>query len=302
MRFGRATVVILVALVVIGVGVVVNFSLPAARGPIVRPGSPEIAGDFGQIEFGGQGIVPQLASQAEVPAPPRSPIALQLGEEVVRLEIFSASLSLEVEDVSMVIDHITEIADGLDGLVAESSTSMINEREFGSVTIRVPRTSFSPAINLIEDLGDLQDKQTRTDDVTEEYVDLNARLVNLERQEERLQEILDLAIDVQDVLEVERQLERVRGEVERLTGRINFLERSSAMSTISVSLIEPRTTPLPELNWIEPFTTGIVFLFGAFRGIVLTAFAAIPFILLLIPIYLIFRRRYGKRKRVESSS
>ncbi len=200
----------------------------------------------------------------------------------------------------MVTDQIAEIADDLDGVVAESSTSIINEREFGSITIRVPRNSFSQAIILIEDLGDLQDKQTRTDDVTEEYVDLNARLVNLDRQEERLQEILDLANDVRDVLDVENQLERVRGEIERLTGRINFLGRSSAMSTISVSLVEPRTTPLPEINWLEPFTTGISFMFGAFRGIVLIVFTAIPFILILIPVYLLFRRRSGKKKVVES--
>ena len=306
-RVGRVAVIVLVALALIGVGLVVNFSVPAAPSPLLsRPASPGFDLGFDEIGFGGDDFAEVPGPERIVEAPPiapgipPSPVAFQLQDQDVRLEIFSAGISLEVENVRMVLDQITEIADGFDGVVAESSTSIINDREFGSISIRVPRNSFAQAIILIEDLGDLQDKQTRTDDVTEEYVDLNARLENLDRQEERLQEILDLANDVQDVLDVERQLERVRGEIERLTGRINFLERSSAMSTISVSLIEPRTTPLPEIDWLEPFTTGISFLFGAFRGIVLIAFAAIPFILILVPVYLIFRRRTGKKKVVES--
>ena len=300
MKIGRVTGIIVVISILVGVGLIINLSFPALTNPqLTRPDSLE------GFKVGNGGPGPELIGIEEAPGPqrpiiPPSPVAFQFGGQDERLEIFSAAISLEVEEVRMVTEQIAEIADGLDGVVAESSTSIINEREFGTITIRVPRNSFSQAIILIEDLGDLQDKQTRTDDVTEEYVDLNARLVNLDRQEERLQEILDLANDVRDVLDVENQLERVRGEIERLTGRINFLERSSAMSTISVSLVEPRTTPLPEINWLEPFTTGISFLFGAFRGIVLIVFTAIPFILILIPVYLLFRRRSGKRKVVES--
>ena len=300
MKIRLVTSIVVVVSILIGVGLIINLSFPSITNPqLTRPDSLE------GFKIGNGVPGPELIGIEEAPGPqrpiiPPGPVALQFESQDERLEIFSAAISLEVEEVRMVTDQIAEIADDLDGVVAESSTSIVNEREFGSITIRVPRDSFSQAVTLIEDLGELQEKQTRTDDVTEEYVDLNARLENLDRQEERLQEILDLANDVRDVLDVERELERVRGEIERLTGRINFLERSSAMSTISVHLVEPRTTPLPEINWLEPFTTGISFLFGAFRGIVLIAFTAIPFILILIPVYLIFRRRTRKKKVVDS--
>jgi len=76
-------------------------------------------------------------------------------------------------------------------------------------------------------------------DVTEEYIDLEARLRNLRRQEERLLEILDRAESVKDVLEVERELGRVRGEIERLEGRLRYLSNRVEFATITVELLEP---------------------------------------------------------------
>lgn len=64
-------------------------------------------------------------------------------------------------------------------------------------------------------------------------------LDNLKKQENRLSEILKMATTVKDVLEVEKELGRVRGEIERLTGRMNYLEQSIEMSTISVDINEP---------------------------------------------------------------
>jgi hypothetical protein len=77
------------------------------------------------------------------------------------------------------------------------------------------------------------------EDVTGEYIDLTARLNNSERQEQRLQEILDMANNTKEVLEVEREIWRVRTEIERLTGRIKYLENRVELATISVSLYEP---------------------------------------------------------------
>ncbi|MEZ5334638.1 MAG: DUF4349 domain-containing protein [Methanolobus sp.] len=77
-------------------------------------------------------------------------------------------------------------------------------------------------------------------DVTEEYIDVSARLENLERQEARLQEILNMTSTVEEVLNVEKELERVRGEIESLTGRLNYLDDRIEFSTITINVREPR--------------------------------------------------------------
>jgi predicted nucleic acid-binding Zn-ribbon protein len=83
-------------------------------------------------------------------------------------------------------------------------------------------------------------KSVSAQDVTEEYIDVSARLDNLERQEARLQEILNMTETVEDVLAVEKELERVRGEIESLTGRLNYLDDRIDFSTINIRVTEPR--------------------------------------------------------------
>ncbi|MEE8114793.1 MAG: DUF4349 domain-containing protein, partial [Nitrososphaerales archaeon] len=138
---------------------------------------------------------------------------------------------------------------------------------------------------------------TMSDDVTEEYVDLQARLTNLDRQEARLQEILGLARNVDEVLKIENELERVRGEIERLTGRINYLESNVAMSTISVNLNQPGPAPFPEVDWFEPFRTGILFFFGGFRGVILAISAGIPVFVVGAPLYIGYRKLKARLNR-----
>jgi hypothetical protein len=90
----------------------------------------------------------------------------------------------------------------------------------------------------LEALGDVQEKSLTGQDVTDEYVDTDARHRNLIRQEERLLTILDRAETVEDILKVEGQLERVRGEIEALTGRLRYLDNQVELSTINVELRE----------------------------------------------------------------
>ncbi|MCZ7372153.1 MAG: DUF4349 domain-containing protein, partial [Candidatus Methanoperedens sp.] len=104
---------------------------------------------------------------------------------------------------------------------------------------RIPQKNFYSAVEQIESLGTVRSKEIKGQDVTEEFIDTGARLGNLEKQENRLSEILKMANTVKDVLEVEHELERVRGEIERLTGRLNYLNQSVEMSTITVNAAEP---------------------------------------------------------------
>ena len=178
-------------------------------------------------------------------------------------------------------------------LLAESHggfVSTVNTRdERGSITIRVPQRRFHDAVEEIEGLGEVESRSLQGEDVTEEYVDLQAELTNMERQEQRLLDIMEMGDTVESVLKVERELERVRGRIESLQGRINYLDSRVELATITVNLnLEPEEEPephlawFPEVDWDEPVRAGLSVLFTVTQGmitmgIVLGPFAAVGY-------------------------
>ena len=157
-----------------------------------------------------------------------------------RKVISTATLTIEVVSVQAAINDITNITLENGGFISSSSINEIgSNRKGGHLTSRVPQRNFYSFIEKIEALGTEKQRQVSGQDITEEFIDLGARLDNLKKQETRLQEILKMATTVKDIIEVERELERVRGEIESLTGRLNYLNQSVEMSTITVNVMEP---------------------------------------------------------------
>lgn len=165
-----------------------------------------------------------------------------------RKVISTAILTIEVVSAQATINDITNITLNSGGFILSSSINDISSsRKNGFITARVPQDKFYPAIEKIESLGTRKQRQVSGQDVTEEFIDLEARLGNLKKQEARLSDILKMAATVKDIIEVEHELERVRGEIERLTGRLNYLNQSVEMSTITVNVIEP--APITGEEW-----------------------------------------------------
>jgi len=107
-----------------------------------------------------------------------------------------------------------------------------------------------------------------------------------------------MATTVDDILKVEDELARVRGDIESLQGQINYLEQNVEMSLISVSLVEPAPpfTP-PGMNWGETFQTAIMGFFIVIRGIIIIIISLIPIAIIGVPAYYIYRRRRHKEKK-----
>ena len=157
-------------------------------------------------------------------------------QDVDRQVISTASISVQVEVVSGAVVAVRTIAEGLGGYVEVLSTSGSDDGGYATITIRVPQASFYHVIDQISLLGKVDSKHIGSDDVTEEFIDLNARLKTSLREEQSLLSLLDKATGVADVLAIERQLSRIRSDVERLQGQLNYLERRVDMATITVSL------------------------------------------------------------------
>lgn len=214
---------------------------------------------------------------------------LQIQERMVT---YNAHISLETADPQAVLNRISALAESYGGYVAGSSRTP-NGAE---ITIRVPKDNFHSAVQQIETYGKVLNEQRTSEDVTEQFIDLKARLENMQRQEQRLRDILNLAKSVDEVLQVERELERVRGEIESLQGQVNYIERNVAMSLISAGLTTPPPpfTP-PGMDWKETFETALTGLFVVVRGLIILAVALLPIAVIGLPVYYVYRRRERKK-------
>jgi hypothetical protein len=214
-----------------------------------------------------------------------------------RMVIYNAYISIETSDIGGTFEKVKNLAGKYGGYVAGSSRSTQGMQERAEIILRIPKDEFRSAIKEIESYGKLLDERTSSEDITERYVDLKARLSNLQKQEKRLNEILSMAKNVEEILQVERELTRVRGEIESLQGQINYLERNVEMSSVVVNLIEPPPpfTP-PGVDWGLTFETALMGFFGVIRGLIILIVTLLPLAIIGVPIYYLYRRRKKKKK------
>jgi hypothetical protein len=157
-----------------------------------------------------------------------------------RQVISQATLSVEVAQVASAVDQVRAIAESLGGFVEQLSSSGVAQEQHSTLTIRVPQTEFFNAFDRIKLLGEVVSENAGSEDVTEQFIDLEARLKSAQREEESLLSLLGRADKVGDILTIERELVRVRTDLERWQGQINFLERRVDLATITVSLFAPQ--------------------------------------------------------------
>lgn len=154
-----------------------------------------------------------------------------------RMVIRSAYLALVVDDVGASMVQITSLAGAYGGYVVNSDIREDKNRLYASISFRVDSTRFNEALQALRSLAvDIRSESTSGEDVTEEYVDLEAKLLTLEASEAQLLELMKQAGTVEEILEVQRELTRTRGEIEQIKGRMQYLEQSAALAYISVSL------------------------------------------------------------------
>lgn len=158
-----------------------------------------------------------------------------IGPRVIK----TATVELEVEKDGLeeaTRDSIA-IAGRFGGFVLSTSTQ--NDRSASSmIVVRVPAESFERALTELEGLGEVKGEEISGQDVGQQFVDMEARVRNLEAQETVLLRLMDRSVSVSDTIRVQRELQGVQLEIERLTGRLRYLEDQTDMSTISLSLVE----------------------------------------------------------------
>ncbi|MFC2070544.1 DUF4349 domain-containing protein [Chloroflexota bacterium] len=158
-----------------------------------------------------------------------------------RMIVRTGQIWLVVNDVPVAIDQITVLTESSGGYVVSSRMWKSGESLAGTISIRVPADDYNNVMEMLRGLAvDVTQETTNSSDVTEEYVDLTAKLENLEATEAQLLTIMEKAETVEEILDVQSELSKTRGEIEQTKGRMQYLERTSATSLINVSLEESR--------------------------------------------------------------
>jgi hypothetical protein len=154
-----------------------------------------------------------------------------------RLVIKTGSITIIVKSVEEALGTVTSLANTSGGFVISSSSGTQNTLLVATIAIKVPADRFEATMAALRALAlEPPTESISGQDVTEEYADVDAQIRNLQATEKQLLNLLDRAQTVDDTLKVYNQLTNIRGQIERLQGRMQFLARSAALSTITVSL------------------------------------------------------------------
>jgi hypothetical protein len=168
-----------------------------------------------------------------------------------RMVVRNGNMSLTVKDVAKSRDDIAQLAVGLGGYVVSTSFSGKDKEFRGSIVIRVPDDKFEQALTQLRKLAvKVQSESTSSQDVTEEYTDLTSRLKNAQATESQYLALLAKATTVEDILKIQDKLSQTRNTIEQIKGRMQYLEKQTSMSLITIYL-EPdgSESPIVNLDW-----------------------------------------------------
>ena len=167
-----------------------------------------------------------------------------------RALILTANVAMRAKDAWTVSDQVQRIAFGLGGDVLSLAQSGSGDQRSATLQIRVPQGRFNDALRQIRDIGDVEVVSSNIDgkDVTEQFVDLQARLKAKQDEEQRYLALLARADKVDDILKIDSVLAQVRTQIEQLTGQVNSIKSRTTFSTITVQVtpVVPLPVPTPD--------------------------------------------------------
>lgn len=225
---------------------------------------------------------------------------------VPRKIIYTATVGLVADDFPRAAAQIVREAKARNGYVAENSvTGEPNAPREGTWKIRVPLPELDAFLAALGKMGELQNTTLTSQDVSEEFYDVRARLQNKRIEEARLIDLLQHSSGkLSDVLLLEKEISRVREEIERMEGRLRFLANQTDLATVTVTLHEAKAFKKPEApptfgtRLVRTFSGSVETLFDFVRGLMLLVVAVLPW--MIVPGVLLFYVLHRRRKERTS--
>jgi hypothetical protein len=221
---------------------------------------------------------------------PGTPTAARL-PQVPSSIIKNGDVSVEVErgGLNEAVQEVVRLAARYQGYVV-STTLDDSSSGTGVLVIRIPSERFELALGAVKELGEVKRQQVAGQDVSAEFVDLEARLRNWSTQEAVLLRLMDRAQTISESIRVQAQLQQVQLEIERIRGRLDYLEDQTALGTLAVSFTEAGAVAAKdstiEKAWRDALGLGL----GLVSGLIVATGVLVPLALLLLIGLLIFRQ------------
>lgn len=292
------------------VGIVVAFVVVILITAMVQVGLPRIVGQKISVGFGGGvgeslsvGSAKLMAIDRAISSPMSATVPAPIGDNSVlpRKITKTGSISILVDTAEAAATNIQAIAGSMAGYVSDSYLYEVTPGvKAGAITIRVPADKFDQTLARIKELAlKVENENINANDVTDQFIDLDARLKNLKAQETQYLDILKKAQKVEDVLNVTNQLNQVRQQIDSLQGQLKYLNSQVDLSTITVNLTAEKEVQIWGINWrpitvikqaVRSLLNGLVNYVNAIIAIIIfLPVIALWIITLLIVIWVIWR-------------
>ncbi len=253
-----------------------------------------------------EGRSAEMADESEAaPAGDAGGVATAEAAPADRKVIKTAQVDLEVREIEAAQKQILDLVDRRNGFVSSMNVNNYDTGRQANIVARVPSDYFGEIYEAVKALGKVTRDQLGGQDVTEEYMDLERRIVNLQAQEARVREMFEDARTIEDLLQIEQRLTEVRTQIEQHQGRLRYLKDQVGFSTLTISLYEPGQAPIEAPDGWElgyHLRGAWLALVRAFRGVVyaiiwIVVTGSVIWVPLLIVILLL--RRWAIRRRAE---
>lgn len=220
-------------------------------------------------------------------------------EVVDRKLIRNGTLEFQTEEVKKTKDEIEKICKELNAYISSESENNYGERLQYNQLIRVPANQFDALVTRLEPLAmKIENKNISTEDVTEQFIDVEARLKTKKELEARYREILKQAKTVEEIISIESQIANVRAEIESMEGRLNFLKNQVAFSTLHVTYYETIGT---DFGFASKLVQSIKGGWDNLLAFIIFLVNLWPFVLVLAALSFWFWNRRRKRKSSSHS-
>lgn len=170
---------------------------------------------------------------------PPTPTQANVSEQITKKTIKTGGIDFESENIDQDYKAIRQLLPDFNAYIESENQSKTTQQINYYLTIRVASNNYDSLFNSLTHLANrLDNKYSNIEDVTERYYDLKTRIKNKKALEQRYIELLDKALEVTDIIEIEKNLNEVRTEIERLEGQFNYLSKQLNFSTIQLSFYE----------------------------------------------------------------
>jgi hypothetical protein len=194
----------------------------------------------------------KTATVAELEAPPApgqaegKPASAAFDRKIIR----TGAMELVVKDAPAAVQQLQALAERLGGYVESSNLTQVGDSMNGTIKLRIPAARFDEARSGARGIGlRVQSESVDANDVTRQFVDLEASLRNFRAEEAQYLEIMKRASKTEDVLQVAEHLSDVRGRIERTQGDLNLLSHQVDMSTLTINLVAQAEARVLGLEW-----------------------------------------------------